>query len=231
MRYRVLATDYDGTLAHDGVVADETLEALKRVAGTGRKLILVTGRELSDLASVFPHMGLFDRIVGENGALVYNPATGEKRILTQGPPPEFVDSLRERGVGNIGVGDVIVATWRPYEQEVIRAIHDSGLELQVIVNKDAVMILPSGINKMTGLSAALEELQVSRHNVVGVGDAENDHVFLEYCGFGVAVANSIPSLKANADYVTTAPDGAGVVELATELVATDLDGLAAGTRG
>ena len=49
----------------------------------------------------------------------------------------------------------------------------------MIFNKGAVMILPSGVNKATGLAAALEELGLSPHNVVGVGDAENDHAFLE----------------------------------------------------
>jgi HAD superfamily hydrolase (TIGR01484 family) len=226
MRYLALASDYDGTLAHDGVAAPETIETLERVARTGRKLILVTGRELPDLETVFPQMKVFDRIVAENGALLYNPATREKRILAQGPPEEFIDSLRERGVKNISVGDVIVATWHPHEQQVIQAIHDSGLELQVIFNKDAVMILPSGVNKMTGLTAALEELQLSHHNVVGIGDAENDHAFLKCCECGVAVANSIPSLKTRADFVTDGRDGAGVVELANKLIETDLAGLA-----
>ena len=120
------------------------------------------------------------------------------------------------------VGDVIVATWHPYEQQVIQAIHDFGLELQVILDKDAVMILPSGVNKMTGLSAALQELQLSHHNVVQNGDAENDHAFLKCCGAGgVAVANSIPSLKARADFVTEGRDGTGVVELANKLIETD----------
>jgi HAD superfamily hydrolase (TIGR01484 family) len=44
MRYFVLATDYDGTLATDGRVHDETLTALKHLRASGRKLILVTGR-------------------------------------------------------------------------------------------------------------------------------------------------------------------------------------------
>ena len=51
--------------------------------------------------------------------------------------------------------------WRPHEKEAIEAIRDLGLELQVIFNKDAVMILPSGVNKMTGLAAALKEIGIS----------------------------------------------------------------------
>lgn len=53
MRYFVLATDYDGTLATDGRVSDETIAALKRLRLSGRKLILVTGRELEDLQRAF----------------------------------------------------------------------------------------------------------------------------------------------------------------------------------
>ena len=50
----VLASDYDGTLAFQGKVDSHTLAALDRLLGSGRKLILVTGRELNDLKSVFP---------------------------------------------------------------------------------------------------------------------------------------------------------------------------------
>jgi hydroxymethylpyrimidine pyrophosphatase-like HAD family hydrolase len=50
------------------------------------------------------------------------------------------------------------------------------------------MVLPSGINKASGLQAALEMLGLSARTVIGVGDAENDHSFLEICGLPVAVA-------------------------------------------
>ncbi len=70
MRYLALACDYDGTLAHDGLVPDDTVAALERVVATGRRLILVSGRELEDLLSVFPRTDLFERVVVENGALL-----------------------------------------------------------------------------------------------------------------------------------------------------------------
>jgi hydroxymethylpyrimidine pyrophosphatase-like HAD family hydrolase len=38
-----LATDYDGTLASQGMVDAATLAALERFKATGRRLILVTG--------------------------------------------------------------------------------------------------------------------------------------------------------------------------------------------
>ena len=195
MRYHVLACDYDGTIAHHGRVDDETIAALRRLRDTGRRLILVTGRELQDLLSVCPHVELFDRVVAENGAVVYCPATREEKLLGQPPPEPFVRALRERGVSPVAVGRVIVATWKPHETTVLEVIRDLGLELHVTFNKDAVMVLPAGLNKATGLAEALRELGLSAHNVVGVGDAENDHAFLRLCECRIAVANAVPMLQ------------------------------------
>ena len=222
MRYMALACDYDGTLALDGQVNEETVAALERVRDSGRKLLLVTGRELDDLLKVFPHAYLFDRIVAENGALLSVPATGIERPLGERPPEEFVQALRARDVSPISVGRVIVATWHPHENTVLETIRDLGLELQIIFNKGAVMVLPSGVNKATGLSAALEELGLSPHNVVGIGDAENDHAFLSLCECAVAVANALPMLQERADWVTQREHGGGVIECINQLLASDL---------
>jgi HAD superfamily hydrolase (TIGR01484 family) len=222
MRYFCLTCDYDGTIAHDGRVSASTVEALKRVSTSGRKLVLATGRELPDLLSVFPEAVIFDRIVAENGALLYRPASQEEKLLADPPAQEFVDELTGQGIQPLSVGECIVATWHPNENKVLEAIHKLGLELQIVFNKGAVMILPPGINKKSGLQAALEELQLSRHNAVGVGDAENDHAFLAICECGVAVANALPALKERADFVTKASRGAGVEELIDKLLSDDL---------
>jgi HAD superfamily hydrolase (TIGR01484 family) len=222
MRYLALACDYDGTLAHHGHVDEPTLRALEDLLASGRKLILVTGRELNELLEVFPHVNLFAAVVAENGALIYRPGSREEKVLAEKPPESFVEELRRRGVGPLSVGRVIVATWKPQETTVLEVIRELGLELQVIFNKDAVMVLPAGVNKASGLRAALGELGLSPHNVVGVGDGENDHAFLNLCECEVAVDNALPMLKDKADFVTRGDHGAGVRELIEELVATDL---------
>lgn len=225
MRYLALACDYDGTLARHGHVDDRVVASLEELSRSGRRLLLVTGRQLPDLEHAFPRLDLFDRIVAENGALLYRPATREENPLGQAPPPGFVERLRAHGVDPLAVGRAIVATWQPHETAVLEAIRELGLEWQVIFNKGAVMALPSGVNKATGLKAALDELRLSAHNVVGVGDAENDHAFLSLCECAVAVANALPSLRAQADWVTRADHGAGVVELVERLLASDLEEL------
>jgi hydroxymethylpyrimidine pyrophosphatase-like HAD family hydrolase len=212
LHFIALATDYDGTIAHDGTVDAATLEALQAFKDTGRRLILVTGRELPDLKRIFTPLALFDRVVAENGALLYDPAADRERQLADSPPAALIQALKDRGVP-ISIGHAIVATWEPHEKTVLDCIHALGLEMQIIFNKGAVMILPAGVNKATGLSAALAELEIAAHHVVGVGDAENDHSFLRACGYAVAVANALPALKAEADLVTEGARGAGVTEL------------------
>ena len=221
MRYLALATDYDGTLATDGAVDRETVAALQRLAATGRKLILVTGRQLGDLLRVFPDATLCDVVVAENGAVLYRPANRETRILAPPPPAHFVEMLRRRGVKPIWVGQVVVATVEPNEAAVTDVIRELGLDLQVILNKGSVMVLPASVDKATGLRAALAELALSPQSVVGIGDAENDQAFLAMCGCGVAVANALDALKARAKHVTRGDAGAGVREVIDELIVED----------
>jgi len=225
VRYFALACDYDGTLACNGRVDDSTLAALGRLRESGRKLIMVTGRELEDLIRVFPHTHLFERVVAENGAVLYDPSTHDIQPLAAAPPADFTRELERRHVAPLSVGHVIVATWEPHGTTVFDVIREMGLELHVIFNKGAVMVLPSGVNKASGLRRALDALKLSPHNTVGVGDAENDHAFLTACECGVAVANALDSVKAHVDLVTRADHGAGVSELIDAIIATDLEEL------
>jgi HAD superfamily hydrolase (TIGR01484 family) len=222
MRYLTLCTDYDGTIAHHGQVDEPTITALEELRASGRKLVLVTGREIDDLLKTFPRVDLFERVVAENGALIYRPETREERVLHEAPPARFIEELRRRGVENLSTGRCIVATWHPNEGHVLETIRDLGLELQVVFNKGAVMILPSGVNKATGLVAALDELNISVHNSVGVGDAENDHAFLSICECSAAVDNALPAVKEKVDIVLGRDHGAGVRELIAEMLADDL---------
>lgn len=209
---RALATDFDGTLAHNGTVSAATLRALDRLKRAGFQLILVTGRETNELISIFPDIDRFDLAVMENGAVLFHPGTGATEALAEPPHRKFIARLQERGLP-LQLGKVIVATWEPHEKEVLAAIRDLGLGLQVSFNKGAVMVLPSGVNKGTGLRAALHLLGLVPAEVAGIGDAENDHAFLAVCGLSAAVANAIPAIKREVQLVTRGDHGDGVVEL------------------
>jgi HAD superfamily hydrolase (TIGR01484 family) len=224
MNLTILATDYDGTLAEDGGVSDSTIRALESLRRSHLGAVLVTGRELPQLLGIFDRADLFDWIVAENGALLYHPATHTKRLLTEPVPLAFVAELQRRGVAPVSVGDAIVATWRPQENAVREAIRELGLELElrITVNKNAVMVLPVGVDKASGMEAALNEMKLSWTNVVGIGDAENDLAFLAKCQCSAAVSNALESVKAKADFTTLAARGDGVVELIQEMLGGEL---------
>lgn len=212
MRYVALATDYDGTLASNGHVDQLTVDSLQRFVESGRKLVMVTGRQLDDLQSVFPHLELFSRVVAENGALLYDPMSRSQRTLAKPPNSAFVEELRRCGVP-VSTGKVIIATSRPHENTVLDVIREHAFDLQVIFNKASVMVLPSRVDKGTGLTSAMAELGLSLHDTIGIGDAENDQPFLSVCGSSVAVSNALASVKKRVDLVTKRARGSGVVEL------------------
>ncbi len=227
MQYHVLAADFDGTLAEQGVVPQSTLDALQRIKDSGRKLVLVSGRRLEPLLELLPDISLFDEVVAENGGVLFTPSDGSETLLTNAPPPELVQKMRERGVENIECGRVIVATWRPNETVALEVISELAIDTQIIFNKDAVMLLPSGCNKAFGLQAALESLQISPLNTVCVGDAENDEAMMRLCGVSVAVANALDPVKVLCRIVTNSPRGAGVEELCAMILEDDLQFLSA----
>jgi hydroxymethylpyrimidine pyrophosphatase-like HAD family hydrolase len=218
MRFKAVAADYDRTLANDGQVSKKTLKMLVGVRESGRKLILITGREIESLGSVCPDLSFFDLIVAENGALLYWPSTGEEKPLCKIASAEFVEALKRSGANPLSVGRCVVATVRPYEVAAHEAARRLSLDLQVIFNRESVMVLPAGVDKGTGFRAALAELHLPSESVLGIGDGENDYAFLNFCGFSVAVANAIPRLKEQVHMVTSGKNGTGVVEVLQKLL-------------
>jgi hydroxymethylpyrimidine pyrophosphatase-like HAD family hydrolase len=218
VRHHVFATDYDGTLAENGKVDGKVVEKLKELKSSGRLLVLDTGREMRFLIEDFPDYKVFDHVVAENGAVLFETGTGKEKLLGEVPDEQLIRALKARGVGPISIGKVIIATWEPQEQAVLQVIKDLGLERQVIFNKGVVMILTSGINKASGLKTLLGQLFYSDHNLVDIGDAENYGTMLELAECGVAVSNALNAVKKIADYTTPGKGGKGVMELIDQLL-------------
>ena len=215
MRPRLLALDYDGTLAEDGAISPPTLEALAKAKRAGFLLGLVTGRPHEELLGICPEIGLFDLVVDENGSVLHFPGTGEVEDLGPSPPERFAEELGRRAIRH-SRGRIVVRTWRQDIEETLAVIRDLDLALDIFPNKYAVMIVPRGIDKGTGLAAGLERLGVTVAETVAVGDDENDRAMFRVAGLGVAVANAVEALKAEADLVLERPSGAGVAEFIRE---------------
>ena len=220
MRVHAVAVDYDGTIACEGSVPEQTVKALLAVRESGRKTIMVTGRILDDLLAVFNRLDAFDLVVAENGGLLFDPATHEREVLGEAPPRALVADLKRRDVP-FDTGNAIIATVEPHDLALLQAIRDSGGGWQVIYNKGSVMALPAAVNKASGLQAALERLGISEHNTVGIGDAENDHAFLALCEVTGAPGNALPAIKDRVDIVMRPACGRGTAAFLSRHVATD----------
>jgi hydroxymethylpyrimidine pyrophosphatase-like HAD family hydrolase len=210
MRPRVLAIDYDGTVAEHGVFDPGVRAAIQDVRERGLRVVLVTGRRLSDLREVAGDLRFADAVVGENGAVYTIPGTGRSSVLAPRPPGAFVDRLRRQGL-DIAVGECIVEAHASDATAILRVVREMELPLALLFNRGRLMVLPQSVSKGTGLRHALRTLRLSLHNTVAIGDAENDHELLAASEVGVAVGWGSPALAAVADETV---DGRGPADLA-----------------
>ena len=205
---QAIAVDYDGTLTEDDHPDEDVIAAIRESRAKGQAVVLVTGRILSELRDVFPGVDAeFDAIVAENGA-VLRDADGVRDLVAP-VDPLLGQALAHREVP-VQQGRVLLACAATHAGVVLEEITRLGIDAQVVRNRGALMVLPGGVTKGTGLEQALGELGISRHSTIGVGDAENDHHLLQVCELGVAVGNAVDALKQRADLVLDEPDGAGV---------------------
>lgn len=211
--YRAVALDLDGTLTTGGWPHSGVLEAIAAWRADGVQMLLVTGRILADLEVEFPGLAdRFDMVVAENGCVIRT--TDWTRTLADPVDPALLERLHTAGVA-VRRGRVLLATDADARHAVLDAVEALGLDVHLMRNRSAMMLIPPGITKGTGLQQALAELGVSRHNTLAVGDAENDHALLAAAGLGVAVGNAVDSLRRHADLVLAAANGAGVIDLLT----------------
>lgn len=207
---QAVAFDLDGTLA-DGGLSSEALNAIRDGRDGGLAMVLVTGRIQGELEAEFGKLaGEFDAVVAENGAVLL--LGDDVHELARPVDVVLADRLQEEGVP-VRRGRVLLACEAGDADAVHHAVDELGLDCQLLRNRSALMVLPAGVSKGTGLLAALSELGISPHNAIAVGDAENDLALLAAAEVGVAVANAVPSLRQHADLVLDEPDGRGVASL------------------
>ena len=209
MIWKALACDYDGTIASNDRIGAEALAALRAARAAGLRLILVTGRTFFELLRVCETIDLFDAVVAENGGVLYFPARGVLRDHAPPPPPRLLAELDARGIP-FQVGRVIVGTWRAEEARVRDTLRTLGMRMAIAYNRAAVMLLPPGISKGDGVRQAVRALGLAHHDVLALGDAENDLDLFAACGWTGCPVNAVPELKDRADFIFPGENGSGV---------------------
>lgn len=216
VKLSVLALDYDGTVTRNDALDPTVRDAIAAVRATGITVLLVTGRILSELRRVAGDLHFVDGIVAENGAVVHFPATGHTNRLMPAIPTAFLDELRSRGIPH-QAGECLVDASAADAPRLLDAIRRLELPLVLLFNHGRVMILGQGVSKATGLHALLDMLRLSSHNMVAIGDAENDHELLRLAEVGAAVEWGSPALRAAADVVVSGSDPAAVAAYIRDL--------------
>lgn len=199
MRLRVIATDYDGTIATDGFLHPEVRTAISAARRRGIFVVIVTGRILSELRDVTGGLEFVDGVVAENGAVV-SLAGGHSFTLGPAPPMSLLTAFTERGI-DFKVGHCVVELDAAFSDVAITLIREQQLPLAITFNRQRMMLLPASVSKATGLRELLGTMGISLHNSLGIGDAENDHELLRCCEYGVAVEWGAQNLQETADEI------------------------------
>lgn len=208
---KAFATDLDGTITEGTTVPPRTVDALVDARSSGIATILVTGRIGEDLDEQFPGLRrAFDAVVTENGAVL--ETADSLTALAPEANPQLVARARAHGV-DLRVGRSVLECSVEHATTCLALITELGADAQLLRNRQRLMILPAGVSKRSGLLSALHELGLSPHNVLAVGDAENDLALLDTAEIGVAVATAVPSVKEHADLVLDEPGAAGILSL------------------
>src|SRR6185503_6064476 len=105
------------------------------------------------------------------------------------------------------VGRVIVGVARADEGTVRDALGAAGVTCDLVPNRAAIMLLPAGVSKGSGVEQVLRFMELSPHDVLALGDAENDLALFDACGFSACPADSVAAVRERADW--TLPGGAG----------------------
>lgn len=211
MFFQVVAADIDGTLTSSGELSVDALRAIRRARDGGVCVVFVTGRIAAELHTEFPGIAEHaDALVLENGAVA---VVDGQDILLAAPVESALDAELTRRHIPFRRGAALIATDGHHVAGVVEAIGVLGLDCQIIRNREALMVLPAGVTKGSGLRSLLSRINRSPHNTIAIGDAENDLSMMAAAELGVAVANAVASVKAHADLVMDDRDGKGVAGL------------------
>ncbi len=210
MGYRLVAVDYDRTITDEALRAHpEAIEALRDLRRRGVRTALVTGR-FSSFVGKFRvrHPGAVDDFVAENGCIGWTG--GRKELLCE---PDGREGVLER-VKALPVawaaGEVVISVEAAALGRVLPLL-PPGFE--AIPNVDALMVVPRGVSKATGLAWLQRRLSIPPSETAAVGDGENDVCFRPLAAFLGTPANGVPGMRAAADVVASRGYGAGTAEI------------------
>ena len=237
-RIKALALDLDGTvLGADERFSPDVAEAVRQAADVIH-VSLVTGRESESLLPFARELGLTAPQVGDNGALILDPASGE--TVWSAPMPI------ETAMPAVGLivesGYMFMATHETgvvYDPENLDSRELTRVTAFDLTEEDAdslvswasrhegldavkaylpynrlwsVNFTRSGVNKGTGLRALCSLLNIEPSEFAAVGDSFNDIPMFEVAGLPIAMGGAPSELLKLAHHKVGSVEQDGLVE-------------------
>lgn len=117
---------------------------------------------------------------------------------------------------NHNVGDIskIVAISENDEQRLRARKRISEIQTVGVTSSDAknFEVVNVGVNKGKALKFLADKLNITKEEIIAIGDNENDCPMYEVAGLKVAMGNAEETIKELADYITLTNDENGVAE-------------------
>ncbi len=249
---RALFLDLDGTLInHTGGIS---ARVQRTVAEVSKKMwvSIATGREPSHVIYYARQLGLRTPQIGDGGAVILDPETGEflwsaslpahdaRAIVTEFARTDTRFHATYPGGSGRQVSEL--PHWNITRVSTLGLIEDSADALAarlavscwVETNKSslpdedlwAVDITLRGVDKGTAARRVAEMLGLEGHELAAVGDSYNDIPLLEFCGLAVAMGSAPPAVAAVADHTVPTADEDGVAVAIERLILSGAQPLA-----
>jgi hydroxymethylpyrimidine pyrophosphatase-like HAD family hydrolase len=210
-RIRLVLSDYDRTFTDETLrVAPGLAETIGRLRDKGVLFSVVSGRKFSFMMDFYRSMnGLVDSFIAENGCIGY--ARGSRQVICETVHRDDLLQTLDRKAVPYDAGDVVISVHRKYLPAVEQVL-EGYPAYHVIKNVDSLMLLPHGASKATGIRWLMDMYCVDTNEMACIGDAENDIDMRALCSVMGAVANALPAVKKESDYVCRDSFGAGLRE-------------------
>ena len=221
MKFKVIATDIDGTITdkHERLYP-KAIELIRELEKMGIKIMLVTGHMLCAAETLSHYIGTSGPIVSENGCVIVKKRWDDPIILGSRNNTEkalsvlkeyFGDSVKVKPIIKYRLVDIsLKRTFNPDLGNKI--LNEKKIPAYLVDSNFAIHIIDKNVNKGVGTVKAGSLIGVTPNEMIGIGDGKNDYYLLKSVGYSIALAHAPEKLKEIADYVTRKPYGEGFVE-------------------
>ncbi len=246
MKYKALLLDVDGTLISNAVDALPSNAVTNAISQAKDKIHIgiATSRPIYLAGYILNHLDLSGPSILHGGAEIRDVKTG-RIYFEEFIPKKTIQTIYSIAKANnltlqLEQHEALAPVTDSYTFKDIQGAVITGVD-PTIVNSIVMQInelhavfphkipswtkgnvdislTPLHATKQQGIQKVAEILGITTHEIIGVGDGDNDFPLLMACGLKVAMGNAVPELKAIADYIAPSVEEDGVADIIEKFI-------------